>query len=537
MNKIKRIVVLGTLMLGVFWGCDNSLSPSVYSSVSEQKYEFSEDDFDGAIGTIYSSMRSWWHHQHYYMAQEVSADGIVMPANPSGWEDGGIYRNLHLHSWNSEIVNFTNMWNDFYKGIFLANRAYNQVEGDHIPVPSEVDKDAALAEIRVARAFLYWLLMDNFGDVPLVVSNTQELPGKKSREEVYEFIHDELTESIPLLSEENNTMMYGRFNKWAAKALLANVYLNAEVYTGQAEWEEAIKQADDIINSGKYSLENNYRDIFKTENSGSPEIIFALPFDEELASGFYIQKVSWHSALVDKYDLQHIPWGPGSAKGITQFINTYDSSDTRLNDTWLSGPQNDSEGNPLTGSFDQAGEPLVFTKELPNGTFTGEAEGYRMNKFEVKEGARDHLSNDFPFFRYAGILSIKAEALLRTGNADEAASLLTEVRQRAFHDDPQKAVVTENDLQNDSRYEYGYVEDYEIIDNGDETPISYGAFLDELGWEFAWEGRRRRDMIRFGAYTTKSWLSHRPNGDYRKVFPIPQQAINSNPNLIQNPDY
>lgn len=526
-----------SLIFVLMLGCDNSLNPNVYSSVTEQSYEFGEDDFNGVIGAVYTAMRGVWHHQQYYMAQELSADGIVMPANPSGWEDGGIYRNMHLHSWNSELVHISNMWNSFYRGVFLANRAIEQIENGTIPIPPGGNKDAGLAELRIARAFYYWLIMDNFGDIPLVTSNTQELPEKTSREEVYQFIVTEIQESMPDLSEAVNQEMYGRFNKWAAKALLANVYLNAEVYTGDTKWEEVITQTDDIINSGEYFLEGNFRDIFKTENSGSPEIIFAIPFDEDLAPGLYIQKWSWHAALRDKYNLESIPWGPGSAKGVTQFIDSYDTTDTRLGDTWLRGPQYATDGTPLTGSFDQAGEPLVFTKEVPNGVFTGEAEGYRMNKFEVEMGAKFYLSNDFPFFRYAGVLLMKAESLLRTGRAGEAASIVTQVRQRAFKDNPQNAVVTGSELQGDSRYNYGYVEDYEIVDEGDTAPVEYGRFLDELGWEFVWEAHRRRDMIRFGIFTTKSWLSHQPNGDHRTVFPIPQEVLNANPNLEQNPDY
>ncbi|WP_333483113.1 RagB/SusD family nutrient uptake outer membrane protein [Spirosoma telluris] len=76
-----------------------------------------------------------------------------------------------------------------------------------------------------------------------------------------------------------------------------------------------------------------------------------------------------------------------------------------------------------------------------------------------------------------------------------------------------------------------------MVDPGINTTVKYGRLLDELGWEFAWEGFRRRDMIRFGVYTTKSWLSHKPNGTHRAVFPLPQIAINSNPKLEQNPAY
>src|SRR5690606_19751861 len=225
--------------------------------------------------------------------------------------------------------------------------------------------------------------------------------------------------ALPHLSAEKNQALYGRFNKWAAKALLANVYLNAEVYAGESKWNEVIAECNDIINSGVYRLDE-YRSIFKTVNDGSPEIIFAVPFDENLATGLSTHLYSWHGALNRKVNMQSTPWGSGSAMGITQFIDTYDQDDQRLEDTWLMGPQYALDGvTPLLGTYDQAGKHLIFTKELPDGMYTGEAEGYRMNKFEVKVGAMGSLSNDIPFFRYAQVLLMKAEGLLRTGKQDE----------------------------------------------------------------------------------------------------------------------
>jgi starch-binding outer membrane protein, SusD/RagB family len=67
--------------------------------------------------------------------------------------------------------------------------------------------------------------------------------------------------------------------------------------------------------------------------------------------------------------------------------------------------------------------------------------------------------------------------------------------------------------------------------------IQYGRFLDELGWEFAIEGHRRQQLIRFGVFTTKTWFNHTPNGDYRSIFPIPQAQLDSNHKLTQNPGY
>ena len=134
---------------------------------------------------------------------------------------------------------------------------------------------------------------------------------------------------------------------------------------------------------------------------------------------------------------------------------------------------------------------------------------------------------------------MKAECLLRTGKADEAATIVTEVRQRAFKSAPEKAVVTGADLLKGSVYDYGVRDNRDTPANTFEggADIQYGRFLDELAWEFNQEGRRRQDMIRFGVYTQKSWFSHTPNGDYRVLFPIPQREIDANANLKQNPGY
>ncbi len=223
--------------------------------------------------------------------------------------------------------------------------------------------------------------------------------------------------------------------------------------------------------------------------------------------------------------------------GVTQFIDTYNEKDSRLADTWLMGQQLAADGTPLYGTYDKMGEPLIYTKDIPSGNYTSELEGYRMNKFEVAENSYSSSNTDIPVFRYAEIMMMKAECLLRTGKSG-AGTLVTQVRQRAFKDNPELATVTDSQLAGNTCYQYGYVEDYKNVDRGNTDPIQFGRMYDdELGWEFAWEMHRRRDAIRFGIYTTKSWLSHKPEGDYRSVFPIPETVLTSNPNLEQNPNY
>lgn len=525
------------LMIFIMINCSNNLDEKVYSSVTEQSYKFSEKDFQSVTASAYRYLRNFISHTGFWAAQEITSDEIVMPPNASGWDDGGIYRRMHYHTWNSEQVHIRNMWSAFYRGILICNNAIDLIQNNIVPSPSTNEKEMALAEIRAIRAYYYWMVCDNFGDAPLVTKNSTDLPSKNSRAEIFEFIVNELNEVIPELSEIQGGIMYGRMNKWAAKALLANIYLNGVVYTNKTYWQECLVQCNDIINSKKFELSDNYTDPFRTNGvETSREIIFTIPFDQNLAGGNSIHMFSWHGELKKKFLTEATPWGSGSAMGITQFIDTYDPHDTRLEDTWLMGPQYSATGELLVGTYDMKGEPLIFTKDLPSANYTKETEGYRMHKFEVIPGTPSSSSTDFPLFRYSQVLMMKAECLLRLTQPG-AGILVTEVRRRAFKNNPSLAEVTDNQLKEDSRYEYGYVENYEIIDKGNQDPVEFGRMLDELGWEFAWETFRRRDLIRFGVFTTKSWLSHQPQGIYRTVFPIPESVLISNPNLEQNPNY
>jgi len=534
MRTIVKLLLQITAIAIIFSGCNNDLTEITHSDASSDTYKF--DDQFSAMGVVYAKMRNNFGHWDWYNIQETTSDEMCHPANASGWDDGGIYKKMHLHTWNSETPQLANGWNNFYAGVLSANRVIGQIRSGQVPVTGGATQASLIAEVRVARALYYWLLLDNFGDVPL---DTTSVPGellpKTPRADIYRFVVDEITQSLPDLSEKSDQSMYGRFNKWAAKALLANLYLNAEVYVDTPQWNECLQQCNDIIQSNRYSLEENYKDIFKPFNENSKEIVFAVPFDEKVGKGFYVEMYSWNGKFSAKSNMQATPWGFGGVVGVPQFVDTYDLEDERLSDSWLLGQQYAFDGSIITASDNVTS--FILVNSLPDGLYTGELEGARMNKFEVKEKAFSDLDNDFPLFRYAGILMMKAECLLRTGKADEAAALVTEVRRRAFKDDPGKATVTGAQLAGPSRYNYGYVENYEIVDPGNTDPVQYGGFLDELGWEFAWEAHRRRDDIRFGVFTKKNWLSHQPQGDYRIVFPVPQPALNANTLLEQNPAY
>ena len=531
-------IAVAAFLMGSTISCSNDLDEKVYSLVTEGTYNFTTEDFHPTVASVYSYFR-FIGHDNYWGTQELTTDGIVNPPNSSGWDDGGTYRMLHYHKWTSEQNHVRVMWDKFYQGVILCNTVIDQIESGLLPAPSDAEKKAGLAELRAVRAYYNWLICDNFGDAPLIKTRTSELPEKSSRREIYQFIVDELTAIIPDLDEEQGGKMYGRMNKWAGMTLLANVYLNAKVYIGEEHWQDCLNVCNEIIKDSPCDLSDNYRDSFLasgTENS--KEILFTIPFDKTLAGGQSIHMFSWHGELQKKFKLEATPWGSGSSMALTQFIDTYDEKDTRLGDTWLMGDQITPEGELLLCTYDKKGEPLSYIKEVKDGHYTNETDGYRMYKFEVEPGTPGSSNTDFPLHRYSEILLMKAECLLRLGQPGSGA-LVTEVRKRNFKGNPERATVTDDELKQNSSYQYGTVENYVNKHDGDQSPIQFGRLLDELGWEFVWEMHRRRDMIRFGIFTKKNWLSHDAagEGDYRTVFPIPEAALTSNPKLTQNPDY
>ena len=535
MKYIQYSILL--IILGLTNSCTN-LDEEVYSSITEATYTYVRGDATKLVGAVYTNFRDYYGFNRYF-GQEICTDELIQPANASGWSDGGVFARMHLHTWTSEQNHVREWWEFNYKGALLANRVINQLQSEGFPFADDENKESLVAEMRALRAFHYWQIMDLFGDAPLVtVDDNEVLPEKTTRSNMYDFVVKELIECIPTLPEDKTEKNYGRFVKWGAKALLANVYLNAGVYTETVRWEECLKECNDIIQSGKYMLDDDYRTPFLVNNEISAENIFVIPFNEVYANGFDYYHVSLHSANQKTFATKDGPWGAGCYKGVPQFIDTYDADDERIDATWLYGHQYERDGTtPLLGAYDLMGKHMDYINTMPDGIYTGEAEGYRWIKYEIAPECLYGLNNDFVVFRYAQVLLMKAECLLRTGKADEAAQIVTDIRKRAFKGKPEKAVVTGAMLQEPSVYVYGTVKEYKLTPQGEGFPKEFGRFYDEMGWEMVGEMFRRRDMIRFGHYTKVQWLSHVPNGDYRVVFPIPQKAVDSNPDLKQNPDY
>ena len=384
--------------------CTDLLHESYGQVVSEDYVPKTEEDVSYLVNAAYIPWRETllqWNG--VVRAQELCADQDVLPARDGiGWVDGYIYKRWHQHTWTTEDDGVLQGWERTYNGVNTCNRILSQIEEGVISVDGET-KEKLIAELKVLRASYYYILIDLYGNVPIVTDfKDTSLPQQSTRKEVFDFIVKEITENMDLLSETPRGYYYGRFNKWAAHALLAKIYLNAEVWSGTAQWQKCIDECDIVINyaekSGEYALENNQKDVFVTHNENSKEIIFALPFDEIYVTGwndFDFHMYTLAPENQETYQLTARPWGGVCA--VPQFINSFDKDDARLEANYIQGQQYTYSGEILKRSID--GKPLIYTVDVPSIDQSDVDDGFRWGKFEYATGITNRLSNDWPLLR------------------------------------------------------------------------------------------------------------------------------------------
>jgi hypothetical protein len=512
-------ITMAVMVLVMIQPSCTNLDEEVYSDMTAEIFFSDPDNLIYAFGKAYTSLYDLTGHKYGMQGSECGTDMLVVPQRGGDWLDGGEWHRYHRHTWTPDDNCFNHWWTNIYiNGISTVNSLIDQFES-----LEDVDVTTAVSELRALRALYYFWLVDKFGNVPLVIDNNgPENPFTSSRQEVYDFIESELMESMPYLSKETGLLMYGRINFYTAQMVLAKLYINAEVYTGTPQWQKAMDACDTIINSGFYNLSADYFDNFKADASGSREVIMGVPFDEILADGFEIHLFSLHYGLQQKYGFTAATWNGICFQEF--FFNLFPENDLRRNGI-LFGPQFFDDGTPVTDPswetfspgkpFDSDGAPLNLTPNVnqlePNCL---RQSGARIAKFPFIAASPRYISNDLPIFRYADVLLMKAECLLRLDRAGEALTYANEVRSRASADPF--------------------------------TEVNYINLLEERGRELYCEGHRRSDMIRFADqipadnplnYYAPRWEKTEVTPAYRSLWPIPQSKIDVNVNLDQNDGY
>ncbi|MDH3243248.1 MAG: RagB/SusD family nutrient uptake outer membrane protein [Saprospiraceae bacterium] len=518
--NIPLKVLMITCCLIAFMPACTDLEEEVFSEVTADNFFQTEDELISALGAAYTSLYGYMGTTSLYAAQEVSSDEMVVPTRGPDWGDGGHWVRLHQQLWTAEDPTVTNTWNFLFGGVNSCNRLIFQFQELQNPLT-----DPFIAELEGLRAIYYLWLMDLYGNVPIVTSfaDANPAPPTNSRAEVYNFVESALTAALPLVSESVDGTTYGRVNQMVIQMALAKLYINAEVYTGTPQWQKAAAAANAIITSGNYALENDYFANFNVDNSGSSEFILAIPYDAVFAGGLNIVMQTLSYLNQQTYDLQAQPWNGWCT--LEEFYDSYEDGDLRkgepnteegpstVRSNFLVGPQWDVSGKvrltdagTLASGVDPDGEPFTIRKEV-NELFpeAWREAGARASKFEFEIGGRPDMNNDYPVFRYADAMLIRAEALWRMdpGSA-EALDLVNQIRERAGVD--------------------GF------------TELTAENLLAERGREVFLECHRRSDLIRFGEFT-KAWWEKPASEECKELFPIPKSQTDANPNLVQNPCY
>ena len=528
------------------------------SLYTEDVFPKTDAEFQSVMGTIYTNLRG--HYSlGYWFAQELSSDEAILPVYGGNWYDGQRYIQFHRHNWNKDHGWITTVWNDAYSIVGLCNQTMYIFEN----APDGDSKNAALAELRTLRAHAYWELLDMFGNVPLdTIYPSPGVQANATRAQVFSFVETELKAALPFLKTATGNSTYGKVTKWMANALLAKLYLNAEVYAGTGKYNECIAACDAIINSGNFDIEprSSYLSMFYPTNGPSfKELIFAIPYDPATSNGYLFYgrydlnrnlgiKYRYSGSTPGGYTYDQItlyettgnglannrPSGPRAT--LSGFYNAYFTSDANdvRNDQWLVGLQYWPDGSPIMvkttkKGYDQfyagadGGDTYIYqlyidsviTARLdPASIDLGNDEtawnmGIRNIKFypDANSSSRNQ-NNDAPVFRYSDVLLMKAEAILRGGNTTNghtALSLVNMVRSNR-------------------------------TTSPDWTNVTLDDLYAERSREFTWECWHRNDMIRFGKFENSYGFKTDADVNHR-IFPIPTSALSTNPKLTQNPGY
>jgi hypothetical protein len=495
---MKKILT-GIFIVVVATQSCTKVDENVYDKYAADQFYSTPEGADVALANVYKKITGDWGSNYagrdncWYDLNSFAADDQVIPHRNTGdWQLD--FAQLYTHTELVSLGIISNTWNWLYSNINSANAAIAQLQAANAD-PSKI------AEAKVSRAWLYYLLIDDFGSVPFFTDNTTPIASipQATRQTVFNFVVSELGANVDLLSETRGGAYYGRFNKWAGYMVLAKVYLNAGIYTGTPMWAQALAACNKVASGGfalhpgganaTSPLGYQYYELFG-DVCPNDETILALSLTENVISGNIYAIRSLNSpngtALIGFA-------GWNGTIVLDQFYNKFDAADIRRKQ-FLVGPQ--AGGITYTPTVNS----LITPGAAPN-------EGIRDVKFfPVTPSDASGESNDFPIYRYADVLLMEAECNLRLGNAGAAKPFIDMVRVRAGLN-PLAANPTLDDIYN------------------------------ERGFELVLEGHRRQDMIRFGHFEDPHEYVTAAIPATQELFPIPTSAINANPSLKQNAGY
>ncbi|RTZ00350.1 RagB/SusD family nutrient uptake outer membrane protein [Flavobacterium sp. RSP49] len=508
-NIIKGIFFVSTLALGV--SCTNLEEEVLDGYVVPEKAAGGAINPVQFLSTAYEGLRNFQGQGTMFALNEMSTDALVGPTRGGDWDDAGVWRQIHVHTWGPDHNEVRGAW----------NQLLSQVNNCNLVIFSGSGTASQKAQARFLRAFYYYHVIDLFGQVPYREAGSSSLADPKvwTRSEATTFVISEV-EAVLADLPARIVGDPGTANKDAANFLLAKLYLNKGVFTAADAAGPYTFAAADMtkvvqhVNAINSSLATDYWDNFKPTNNTSPEILFASR--NSPGNGGNIQ-CFWRMGM----HYNQTPDGWNGFATVAEYYDKFKSTDRRA--------KNDDAsiiaafGNPVGFQIGQIykpggtqivrdriktdanplGQPLKYTRELTLITSgaTLESAGIRAQKYIPDVASLGSPENDFVLMRYSDALLMKAEAILRGGSG-------TAPNMTAYFARTNSAAVT----------------------------LDLEGIYAERGRELWFEEYRRNDMIRFGKFLQERELKKYVSDKRYALYPIPSAAL-FNVNLKQNPGY
>lgn len=540
---MRKKIIIALLAGGILASCSKKLDLLPVNDLTPETTYSTVDGYKGVLAKIYGTLSSTGNTgpagtpntptgpdingldegsqisfiRMFFNCQELPTEEAIV-----AWNDQTIW-DFHNLSWTSS--------DPFLKGIYarpvynitLINEYLRESTADKLASHGITGADAesiknTRGEVRFLRAFNYWVMMDLFGKSTFITEADGVgtfIPAEISRTDLFNYIETELNTAITELPAPR-TAEYGRVDQAAAWALLARMYLNAEVYTGTAHWTDALTNAKNVINAG-YTLAPNYRNMFMADNNetSASELIFTINCDGLRTTSYGNTTFLIHAASSGDEADYGITAGNGwggyrATKGLAdKFTDLSGTTDKRaMFTTSKFGTSSDQIKIPSIGDFQ-------------NGLHVNKFRNIRSDAGAVNDPNQYFSDIDFPVFRLGEMYLIYAEAVLRGGTGGDiptAVGYINNLRERAYGNTSGNISAGQLDL---------------------------NFVLDERARELYWEGHRRTDLIRYGLLTTGTylwpWKGGAQNGtsvsSKFNIFPVPAVNLTSNTNLSQNTGY
>jgi hypothetical protein len=538
------------------------LTPVWYDKVTPETFYKTQTDIYAAMGRPFTHFN--WYLGDRWISQECTSDHFSVLTK--GVNFGGDWERIQHTDFDPNDGWVTGGWSGANMGITLCLDVISDLERiDYVALGlTEADRNDNISQLKTLIAYFYLRGLDFHGGMPIYESiSDKEIKPRNTDQETFDHIENLLKDALTKLPEARWPQDI-KISKGAAAAILAQLYFNAEAYTGKPMYTECAQICQDILDRkyGDYTLDANWYGPHAFDNDKSHELIWLLPSERNrmMNGNYYMYAFHYHSLGLQYFGNELL----GGAMNATSLqpsrkptgelyaefklgkpYEKFHDSDLRkkpykylgnglYEGMFVVGDFKTPAGDVINGFEEYKDRPLVFVDyvgrmsevgpdkpygspaELPSTIKNGEENsGVRLVKVPIPTYADDALrwGADRVIIRLAEIYYTLAECKWRAGDVAGAAALINEVRKRNFENGLDPDPVTTSNLD-----EY--------------------RFLDEWGVEFLGEGRRRTDLIRWGKFVTENWWDHQAtnNTNYNR-FPVPRSALSGNNLLKQNPGY